>query len=298
MKGCLLRFLFLPLIIAVLYVVFSLRAPFPTFVFPAEGAEIPAFVSGILLWFALISWLDARQIASSLDAARSWSVTDGFTTIAGRIAAEGPPLEAPLSGEECLAYLYRVKRYSPGSGGMTARWWDVYEGYAMTPSILRGQVRSARILAAPSTELFHEVPARQLDGDESFSRAEAYIDATDFGEKPPGRLATTRRKEQHRGPGDFRVDLAVDDESTGIRDCRLEERIIRAGDEILVAGVYSAEHGGIEPDPDQIMRPYHLVSGGEAPLRRKIRNRRKGMAVTVVLALIVAAIYYLAFVSL
>ena len=51
----------------------------------------------------------------------------------------------------------------------------------------------------------------------------------------------------------------------------------------------------IEPDPDSIMRPLHIVPGGEASLARKIRSKRRGAVVSAALGLAVVAIYLLVF---
>lgn len=73
----------------------------------------------------------------------------------------------------------------------------------------------------------------------------------------------------------------------------MQEKIIWEGETVLVAGVYSAEEGGIAPDPDDIMRPFHIVPDGEAVLRRKARNRRAGILVCTGVAAAIIGCYIL-----
>ncbi len=71
--------------------------------------------------------------------------------------------------------------------------------------------------------------------------------------------------------------------------------MLRSGEKVHVAGIYSEAKQAIEPDPDSIMRPLHIVPGGDESLARKIRNKRRGAVVSAVLGMIVIAIYIFAF---
>ncbi len=301
MAGCLLRFVLLPIvIIAAFYPLFSLRSPFPTLVLYKEGADVAAFFAGLFTWWLVISWLDMRQMASDIAMTRDWSLKDGErTVISGHIEAkdaDAPLLTAPFSGEECVGYCYDVSHYTTGVGGKSGHWWTDYVGYALVPSIVQGPLRTVNILAEPDKELFYEAPARELKSDEDCARAEEYVNKTDFGEKPSGLVADTRTRLIHDGPGHFREDKAVGETRKNLGGHRLKETVIKKGETVLVSGVYSVEQSGIAPDPDSIMKPFHLVVGGDAALRRKMRNRVIGMAISAGLALVVFAVYFLVFV--
>ena len=99
MLGCFFRLLLLPVIIAVLYPLMLLRGPFPTLVFPAEGAEVTAVIAGFALWWSVISLIDRRSIAAPLARINSFGLRDGEEAVAaGSIRATGDLLRAPFKG--------------------------------------------------------------------------------------------------------------------------------------------------------------------------------------------------------
>lgn len=306
MSGCLLRLVLLPLCVAALYPLFCLRSPFPTLVLGAEGAEAAALLAGICTWWVIISGLDARQIASTIALAKAWQLRDGEkAVIAGHIKARGQTLTAPFSGDKCVGYCYKVTHHASHPNMKTTEWTD-FEGFALVPSTIRGPLRTVNLLARPDEDLFAEVPSRETTREEDWARAEAYLNATDFGEKPKDRLADTRKRLIGLGPGGFREDKQVGDPPMNLRDCRpskgslrleqgrhrLAEAIVREGDKVMLAGVFHAQSDGIGPDPDDIMRPFRLLVGGEAPLRHKLRNRVFGIAIAGALAAATATTYF------
>lgn len=287
MKGCLFRLALLPPIMGILYVLLSLRAPFPTFVFePEEGGPLAtAIVAGILFWFAGLYLLDARgarhDLATALES-RGRGLRDGERAVVyGNAEARGPLLEAPFSGEPCLGYHYVVDHYSTT---MRSRQID-YEGCALAPFSVRGPMGAPAVLAPPGKELFHEIPFETLSGEEAFARAERYLAATDFG-VPGGLFGNVSRRETSVGPGTFRLDERSGTQGE-LRSGALKQRLLRPGDEVHVAGVYSEPKQAVEPDPDRIMRPMHVVPGGEATLARKVRAKRRGALVCSMLGLLV-----------
>jgi hypothetical protein len=139
--------------------------------------------------------------------------------------------------------------------------------------------------------VFHEVVGEQLASDEAYARAEGYVKATDFGE-PGGLFGDVSRREIVDGPGSFRMDVSSGTK-TALRAGTLTQKVLRPGAEVSVAGVYSAQAQGIAPDPDSIMRPFHIAPGGEAALARRIRGKRRGAVVSALLGLAVVAVYLL-----
>lgn len=296
MKGCLLRLTLLPVILAGMYVLLSLRAPWPTFVFPAESAEVAAPVAGFFLWFAVLFLLDARRA----DAARRLGmraaergVRDGDELVAwGTLEATGPLLTAPLSGESCVGYQYKITHRNPEMKGPQT---DA-TGFALAPCAITGPLGSLKVLAACKAELFHEVPARRLDTDDAYERAAEHLETTDFG-APGGALGGVARKETVNGPGDFRHDVRDGEPPKDLRVCHLYEQILRPGDEVHALGVYVETVRGIAPHRDDIMRPFHLAPGGEAALRRQGRKKRIAAAVCAGLSLAVVVVYLLIYAS-
>jgi hypothetical protein len=296
MSGCLLRLALLPPIVAGFYLLFSLRQPWPTLVLPAEGAEVAAVIAGLFAWFGAVSWLDKRQITSELAKLERWELEDNErAVVSGNIKAQAPLLKAPFSAEECVGYWYNVSHYTRRVSQNEGTWWTDYEGYALIPSVVQGPLRTVHVLANPDKELFQEAPMRELSDEDVWSRAEEYLNITDFGEANPGLVGDTRTRRIHDGPGNFREDKCVGKPPQNLRDCRLQETVIREGDKVLISGVYSVEQDGILPDPDSVMRPFHIVVGGEAALKRKIRNRIIAMVVSLGITVCVAALYYMLF---
>jgi hypothetical protein len=168
-----------------------------------------------------------------------------------------------------------------------------YEGYALAPFVIQGPLGAFAVLVPSDKELFYEIPFQTLKGDDAFAHAESYLQATEFG--PAGGLfGNVSRRETKDGPGSFRMDLSSNTE-TELGSCTLKQRVLRPGDEVHVAGIYSEARQAIEPDPDGIMKPLHIVPGGEASLARKIRNKLRGAVVSAALGLLVVAIYVLVF---
>ncbi len=296
MWTCLLRLALWPVITAVVWVLFSLRAPWPTFVFPAESAEVAAIPAGFFLWFAVLFYLDARRADAEYRLAvhdQEQGVRDGErVSVWGTLEAVGPLLTAPFSGEPCVGYRYLVS-HSATSANTRSPQTD-YEGYALTPSTITGSLGSLRILAPAGAEVFHEVRSTELD-DGAYERAAAFLAATDFG-PPPMHWGQVSRKETEGAPGEgFRMDMCAG-APEDLRTCDLAEQVLRVGDEVHAAGVFVEEGRGIAPDPDSIMRPFHLSPGGAGALVRTARNRRVGAVICLALALVVAAVYVLVYV--
>ena len=277
MRGCLMRIFLLPLIVAIFYPLFSLRAPFPTFVFLTEGAEVASVIAGLFMWFTILCFLDMRRFASDRARVNKGFFTDGEQiVVSGRLAPRAPLLKAPFSGEECVGYHYEVSHTTMRPGGGISRWTD-YEGFAFIPAVLKSPLGDLKILAESDKELFYEIPFTTLKSE--LARAESYLKTIDFGEDV-------------RGPGDFRVDKAIGDLSD-LNTCDLKEKFIGNGETVLVEGIYSTDQGGITPDPDKL---FHLVPGGEAALDKKTRTRRISATVAAGLCCVTTAIYFLVFV--
>lgn len=294
MKGCLLRLaLYLP-ILAVFVLLFSIRAPFPTVVLnpEAEGLAL-APVAAFFFWFASLYLLDTRRARADLDTARAAlgrRLRDGERAVVfGIVEERGPLLEAPFTGEHCVGYHYVVEHHAGGKRGTVVD----YEGHALAPFVVQGPLGSLAVLAPPGNEVFYEIPFRTLAGDADFAHAERYLGATDFG--PPGGLfGDLSRRETTEGPCSFRMDLCSNTDRE-LGSCTLKQKVLRPGDEVHVAGVFSEAKQAIGPDPDSIMTPLHVVPGGEASLARKVRSKQRGAVICAALGLVVVAIYVFGF---
>ncbi len=294
MKGCLLRLaLYLPLL-AICLVLFSIREPFPTLVFnpEAEGLAL-APVAAFFFWFAALYVIDARRARADVDTARAAlgrRLRDGERAVVfGIVEARGRLLEAPFTGEPCVGYHYVVEHHGGGKQGTVID----YEGFALAPFVIQGPLGALGVLVPPGKEVFYEIPFQTLTGDGAVARAERYLRALDLG-APGGLFGNLSRRETTDGPGSFRMDVSLNTDRE-IRSCTLKHKVLRTGDEVHVAGIHSEATQAIEPDPDSIMRPLHVVPGGEAGLARKVRSKVRGAVVSAGLGLVVIAIYVFAF---
>jgi hypothetical protein len=293
-KGCLLRLaLYLP-ILACCVLLFSIRKPFPTLVFNPEAEGIAlAPVAAFFFWFAALYVIDARRAQADVDTARAAlgrRLRDGESAVVfGFVEARGRLLEAPFTGERCVGYHYVVEHHGGGKQGTVID----YEGYALAPFVIQGPLGALAVLAPSDKEVFYEIPFQTLKGDDAVAHAERYLRGLDLG-APGGLFGNLSRRETTDGPGSFRRDLNQNTERE-ITSCTLKQKVLRAGDEVHVAGIHSEAKQAIEPDPDGIMRPLHVVPGGEAGLARKVRNKVKGAVVSAGLGLVIVAIYVFAF---
>ncbi len=294
MKGCLARLaLYLPML-ALFLVLFSIHEPFPTLVFDPEADGLGlAPVAAFFFWFAILYLLDTRRARNDLDTARAAlgrGLRDGESAVVyGTVEERGPLLEAPFTGETCVGYHYRIQHNSGGRMGTVTD----YEGCALAPFVIQGPLGALAVLAPSGKDIFYEIPFQTLKGDDAFARAERYLQATDFGQ-PGGLFGDVSRRETTNGPGNFKQDQR-NGTQPNLRSCTLSQKVLRPGDEVHVAGIHSEAKQAIEPDPDDIMKPLHVVPGGEASLARKIRSKRRGAVVSAALGLVVVAIYVFGF---
>ncbi len=294
MKGCMLRLALYVPFLALFLILFSIRQPFPTLVINPEADGLAlAPVAAFFFWFATLFLLDARQARINLETARESlgrRLRDGERAVVfGSVEPRGELLEAPFTGEACVGYLYIIQH---NTGGKTGTVID-YEGYALTQIAIQCSQGTLAVLAPPDKELFYEIPFKMLTGDDAFSRATLYLQNTDFG-APRGTPGHANRRDTTDGPGSFRTDVN-NNLNTDLRACILRQKVLLPGDTVHIAGIHSEAKQAIVPDPDTIMKPFHIVPGGEASLAGKLRGKLRGAVISTALGLSVVAVYFFAF---
>lgn len=279
MKGCLLRVLLLPLTICSLYPLLLLRFPFPTIVFPAEGAEATTVIGGLFVWFALISFLDLRQLNTDRILINKGVLRDGEkVVVSGRLRPEGPLLQAPFSGRDCVGYYYKISRLVSSSGSTSgSSRWTYYEGCGLISAVIKGPLGKMKILAEADKELFYEVPL---------------VKVVDKIEQARNFIQSCPVEKSYNGLGEFQLNK-IFGEPEEFEKCDFEEGLIRKEEVVLVSGVYSEEGGGIKADPDTIMRPFHIIPGGGDAIKRKVRNRFIGISICLIGSTVTLSVYYL-----
>lgn len=302
-----LRLLVFPLgSFAFFYALFSLRAPYPTFVFGTPEAFWPAMIAGAFLWLALNKWLLIRRMRAELETARKFRLEDGKrTVVSGRLKAKDAPLESPCSGKRCVAYRYQVAHSAnTGTIGDSAgrRLMIDFRGYAMTPTVIQGAAKSVALLAEPEQiELLILKPGVNalngeiIEGEAARDRVRRYLGEIDFGDESNARINAGREameKESYLAAGNFRKDTKAKDAKTITPDSIVFETLIEERETFLVSGIYSAEKNGIGPGANSTLEPLRLVQGGDAAQKAAIAGKRKTVMVGLGLATLTAAAHF------
>lgn len=229
----------------------------------AKPAAFAALIGGFFLWLGLAYLVGIRKkIVEGGVINRALSGVpprDGESIAAiGRITPTSGSLTAPFSGTPCVAYKYEVT-VSSGEDSTT-----LYDGFALTPSVIQGRSSSVRLLAWPEMK----VKTDYLSGDAVERNARDYIAHTEFQQPALSniRAALSDMMAVARDDdGNVRYDRRGgrgDGSGTDLRNARFTEQLLRPGEPVCVTGGrYSAQRGGIIPAPDPLMEPVTLVTG-------------------------------------
>ncbi len=194
----------------------------------------------------------------------------GPMLVTGSVRAEGPPLRAPLSGIECVAYQYRLyERVWMGSNSQrrTVVYWG---GYACQPFLVDTPARAVRVGAMPE---FVDNPSR-VKTDETIERARAYIQATRFedvaGTEFVSLFQTMLRDRIGEAPSGTRLDWHRTGTSPDLGTLKFEEHVLPVGETVSVAGHWLPAHRVIGPEPGGLgASPVTVVLGGPKALLRR-----------------------------
>jgi hypothetical protein len=182
---------------------------------------------------------------------------DGPILATGRTRPLSAALRAPISGTECLAYVYRMYRHVEERGDFgRRRVVPVYWGQASRPFRVDTDGRAVRVLAVP--QLADD--ARPCSAPDDVERARQHVAATRFEDVAGGLAGAVGTALQMAG------DVFGDEDGESRRDWRkagdrpepgallLEETVLPVGARVTVAGRWSAERQAIVP-----------ASGGSTP---------------------------------
>jgi len=190
----------------------------------------------------------------------------------GRILREGPSLTAPVSGRECLLYRVRIthseSRRSTGRGPSPPdRTVTDAEGFALTPSV----IQTATGLVKLRSFVKPEFKADRFTMSEAGKNVDAYLAAATF--RGSGNLEDDHRALQailKNGDGAIRYDRGTGKLDPGVAH-RIEEHIVRNGDEVCVFGKFSSAEAAVVPDPDSpVPMPTRLRRGSLQVLSRRL----------------------------
>lgn len=207
---------------------------------------------------------------------------DGHIVATGVVRAEGETLRAPISGVECVAYLYRLytSQWLPGS---KHREVPIYWGYASRPFRIDSPRHAFRVIALPQLA----DRATQHRSNESRARAKAYVAATRYEPKHAlAGIASTAAAmfgELTTEPsGDVRHDWQAAGVNVDLDTLLMEEIAVPVGATVSVSGHWSAERRAIVPgDIGEGQVGVTLVTGSAEELGRSGRSELPWSALTV-----------------
>jgi hypothetical protein len=172
----------------------------------------------------------------------------GVIVASGVVRALGPTLRSPLSGVECVAYLYRMYYRGRRSGQKRALVdVPVYWGHAARPFAIDAPSARFRVLAVPLLGDY----ARRHAGAAVIEQARQFVAATRFEDVSLGALGVAGTALQLARTiftdedGEARRDLRAADDLRDPETLILEETVLPVGETASVSGRWSAERAAI-----------------------------------------------------
>ncbi|HOC43631.1 MAG TPA: hypothetical protein PKJ99_11510 [Thermoanaerobaculales bacterium] len=265
-RGC---FVFLGIyaVLAVIVTAISyLRFPEAEVASRCSAAAAAGFGGAVFLTFAAaFLWEVARRFRelSLLRASVGGAApADGERIAAcGVLVADGPLLEAPISGARAAIYKYEIVVPHQKSSSTVA-----CSGYGLTPCHITTAAGSVRLLgyAEPTFR-----PAL-LDGPETRSRTQAYLGSAAI---TPTGLGAAREflDTLVDDDGAIRSDSGSVPDVVGNPRLLLREHCVADGDSVCAFGKYSIDRGGLVPDPASVdPYPIRLRRGEAAAIGRAL----------------------------
>jgi hypothetical protein len=184
----------------------------------------------------------------------------------GRISPSGSALVSPISKTSCVAYKYEMR--STGENTVA-----LYSGFGLNPSAIQSNQGTIRLLAYPDLK----VPPQFVQSIDAARNAREYVAATTFREPKLGNIKemwAEMMKDFLDDDGTIRTDQRSPGADTAdIGSARFIEWLIKPGDEICAIGRYSAQRGGLVPDPASPLEQVVITQGApEGHTGRAIRS--------------------------
>jgi hypothetical protein len=278
-KSCLKLLLAYAVAAAIVGVIVYHRVP----VFPA--AFWGGVIAGFFLWLTLaylisipggfLDWWNLRPGAKPRDGKRA--------AIAGPIRALGASAHSPFTKTACVAYHYKITSWA-GESPSTA-----YEGFMLVPSYIATEDGQVKIQAWPELDVKWE-PVR---GAELKENVRAYLDATSFTNTLAGGfrgMLEEMRKHLADDDGAIRYDYRIAAVADDLDKCKIEERVIRAGESVCAVGIYSEERKALVPDRKAPMYGITIRHGDAGTAQRRALRKAIGSAVGVVVCSAILAV--------
>jgi hypothetical protein len=245
--------------------------------YPVVPAAIwSGVIAGFFLWLTLAYiWAIPAQLRDWMRMRPGTPPRDGKrVAVIGTVHAMSSSLHAPFSRTSCVAYQYKVVSFK-GENPNTD-----YEGFALVPSYVSTEGGQVKIQAYPDLE----VPEETVRGAEAKAAAREFLDSTTFlaiRKEGVKSAIAEMKKLMADDDGAMRYDHRMDPVAESLDDCRLTEKVIRAGDSVCVLGRYSEEKRALVPDPDAIMHGATIKKGEPSSFRRSALRKAFGSVIGV-----------------
>lgn len=254
-----------------------IRLPHPEGASREAVAGCTGLASGFFLTFAIMLFSEVvrrtRELAMLRASVAGVPLTDGARVAAsGVLVADGPLLDAPFSGTPSAIYKYGIVANHKKSST------EICSGYALTPCHVETPAGHVRILGY--AELAFS-PA-SLKGPEMLARARAYL--------APGIVTPLGLGAAKEFLGTLVDDDGAIKSDTGLVPDELNdpvfsflEHVVADREKVCAFGRYSAERGGLVPDPASIdPYPVRLRRGDPAAVRRSLLASAAGQVAAAV----------------
>ncbi|PWB68248.1 MAG: hypothetical protein C3F15_16865 [Holophagae bacterium] len=273
-KGCFVFLGVFALLVVIMATISYIRFPQPEGASRIGAAAAAGVSSGFFLSFAVaFLWEVVRRFQElRLLRASVAGVTpvDGKRVAAyGTLVADGPLLEAPLSGTRAAIYKYEIiVRHEKSSS-------EACSGYGLTPCHITTAAGHVRMLGYVEPAF----PPAVLDGPETRARTQAYLASAAI---TPTGLGAAREflDTLLDDDGAIRSDTGSVPDVMGNPRLVFREHAVTDGDNVCAFGKYSVERGGLVPD-SAIADPYpiRLRRGDAAAIGRALALSALGYSV-------------------
>jgi Ankyrin repeats (3 copies) len=193
-------------------------------------------------------------------AANAEPMRDGrLEAASGSIRAVERALEAPFSGQACVAYEYDVKQPLEGHSD--------FAGFALAPCAIQTLRGPARVFGYPMLDRFPPTTDDRIDR----ARGERYLSSATF--EPLGLTSIVSQFSQlvSDDDGSVRKDLRVGNAPVSLANERIQERVLPEGTPVTILGYWSEARQGFVPTGAALVRIFpgdiqgvRAATGGDA----------------------------------
>ena len=201
-------------------------------------AVVSGAVGGGIVWMGLAYLAGVRTKLAEISRLRSTDAggppPDGKTiTVVGSVESDATPLTAPLSGVQCVAYKYEIRKGED----------QLFDGFALAPCSILTPHGRMRLLAQPELQL---TPREVLPND-AVPHFHDYMKRTKFHEPSLSDIGTMFAELGSETDHIRRDNQMSHDEKIEYAD--FKEWTLVPGQRVIATGHYSAQRGGLVPEP-------------------------------------------------